>query len=78
MRNLFLVSNLFLWSMILGPVFYYLWIELGSANSNFFYAITLVWALAQIFLVVDVAWSQLRREWDRLQGGWRGIAVQHK
>jgi GPI-anchor transamidase subunit U len=35
---------------ILGPSTYYQWIHTGSANSNFYYATTLVWGGAQVAL----------------------------
>lgn len=34
----------------LGPTMWYLWIDLGTGNANFFYAITLLWAAWQVLL----------------------------
>ena len=31
-----------------GPTFYHIWIFWRSGNANFFYAITLVWGIAQV------------------------------
>ena len=42
---------MFLIASVLCPVLWYLWVQAGSANANFFFAITLTYALAQ----VDVA-----------------------
>ena len=53
LRRTFIFVNMFLASVVLGPIFYHLWINLGSGNANFFYAINLVFALAQGFLLVD-------------------------
>jgi len=44
----------FVASSVLGPVFWYLWIITGVANSNFYYATTLVLAVAQAVLLIDV------------------------
>ena len=49
---------------VLGPAFYYLWVEAGSGNANFFYAITLVWGLGVSILVSDLCWAGLRDEWE--------------
>ncbi|RKP02507.1 hypothetical protein CXG81DRAFT_1735, partial [Caulochytrium protostelioides] len=51
-------------SLLLGPLFYDLWVHSAAGNANFFYAITLVWSLAQVILITDVTYAMLRREWD--------------
>lgn len=53
-----------LYSLALAPTFYHLWINLGSGNSNFFYAITLVYALGMIIALADTIWVALRLEYD--------------
>lgn len=55
---------LFVHSIVLSPIFYHLWIDLGSGNSNFFYAISLVYALALASVLVDFVWAMLRIEYD--------------
>ena len=32
----------------LGPTMWYLWMDLGTGNANFFYAITLLWSAWQV------------------------------
>lgn len=64
MRYLFIVSCALLYCCILGPTFYYLWIYAGSGNANFFYAITLVWNLAQGVLLTDAVFAFLKIEWE--------------
>ena len=64
MRYTFLLCAALAYCAVFGPSFYYLWIHTGSGNANFFYAITLVWALAQGWLVSDVAFAWLRNELD--------------
>lgn len=53
-----------LYSSALAPTFYHLWINLGSGNSNFFYAITLVYALGLTIALADTLWVALRLEYD--------------
>uniref|UniRef100_A0A8C3AEA2 Phosphatidylinositol glycan anchor biosynthesis, class U n=1 Tax=Cyclopterus lumpus TaxID=8103 RepID=A0A8C3AEA2_CYCLU len=60
--NIFLVSCVLLACSALFPVLWHLWIYAGSANSNFYYAITLLFNVAQILLVSDYFYAFLRRE----------------
>jgi len=64
MRYTFLASSAILYTSLLGPAFYYLWIYAGSGNANFFYAITLVWSLGLSVLVADSLFAVLRDEWE--------------
>lgn len=52
------------YAAVLGPVFYYLWIFVGSGNSNFYYAITLVYAISMILVLSDSMWSAVRIDYD--------------
>ena len=45
---------MFLISTIVGPVFYHLWTSTGSINSNFFFALTLVYSLSQVCTHVGI------------------------
>uniref|UniRef100_A0A8C1D0P7 Phosphatidylinositol glycan anchor biosynthesis, class U n=1 Tax=Cyprinus carpio carpio TaxID=630221 RepID=A0A8C1D0P7_CYPCA len=62
LRNIFLVSCVLLACSALFPVLWHLWIYAGSANSNFYYAITLLFNFGQILLVADYFYAYLRRE----------------
>lgn len=62
MRQNFIVANTLVATSVLGPVLYQLWIYNGSANANFFFAITLVYNTAQIFLVTDLLFANVKRE----------------
>ncbi len=62
MKQNFIVANMFLATTILGPIMYQLWIYNGSANANFFFAITLVFGTAQIFLITDILFAYVKRE----------------
>ncbi len=70
MRYTFFAASTILYSIFLGPAFYYLWIYAGSGNANFFYAITLVWSLGQSLLVSDFTFAVLRDEWEVERQKW--------
>jgi len=45
-----------------------LWIYNGSANANYFFAITLVFGTAQIFLITDILFAHVKREFYLFNG----------
>lgn len=53
-----------LYVSLLGPTFYHLWVYLGSGNANFFFAITLVYAIAMTNHLSDILWAAIRYEYD--------------
>ena len=55
-------------SSIAGPITWYLWIHTGSANANFFFALTLTYSISQIFLLLDVCHSYLTHQYDMTNG----------
>ncbi|XP_037090421.1 phosphatidylinositol glycan anchor biosynthesis class U protein-like [Pollicipes pollicipes] len=61
-RYAFPVSCFYLSVTVLAPVMWTLWIHAGSANANFFFAVTLAYNAAQIFLVTDLLFAQLKRD----------------
>ncbi|KAN0066307.1 hypothetical protein ACQY0O_000401 [Thecaphora frezii] len=61
-----LVSTLiYSYCTLLAPAFHHLWLTAGSGNANFFYAITLVWALGGGMLLLDMMWAWGRERWER-------------
>lgn len=54
---------------LLGPINWNLWIDRGSGNANFFYAITLFYNVSHIVLVLDLVYQWLKREIVRLNPG---------
>ena len=68
MRNNFVVAVMFAVCAVLAPVLWHLWLLAGSANANFYFAITLVLCTAQIFLLTDLLFAFLRREYDLVHG----------
>ena len=74
MKQLFVAGNMFVAATILGPVLHQMWIYNGSANSNYFFAINLVFGMAQILLVTDVLFSHMKREFY-LKNGFKHLGV---
>ena len=74
-RYTFLAVSVLLYTTLLGPAFYHIWIYAGSGNANFFYAITLVWSLGLSMLVGDSLFAVLRDEWELSRPEMRGKTV---
>lgn len=62
MQQGFIVGCFFVITSVLGPVFWHLWIYSRSANANFYFGVTLAFATAQIFLVTDILFAYIKRE----------------
>uniref|UniRef100_A0A6B2EB08 Putative major facilitator superfamily permease n=1 Tax=Phlebotomus kandelakii TaxID=1109342 RepID=A0A6B2EB08_9DIPT len=62
MSHNFVVGCFFLITSVLGPVVWHLWIYSASANANFYFGVTLAFATAQIFLVTDLLFAFIKRE----------------
>ncbi|KAG5867392.1 hypothetical protein JTB14_022930 [Gonioctena quinquepunctata] len=58
----FLVGVIMLISSSLAPIVWHLWIYCNSANANFYFGVTLAFAIAQIFLLTDILFAQVKRE----------------
>ncbi|KAK8195969.1 hypothetical protein M8818_007120 [Zalaria obscura] len=74
-RYTFPALSTLLYSTLLGPAFYYLWVYAGSGNANFFYAITLVWSLGLTLILADMLYALLRDEWEVERPEMKGKAV---
>ncbi|KAI9316603.1 GPI transamidase subunit PIG-U [Dichotomocladium elegans] len=74
----FLVTNVLMYSSILAPIFWHLWLYAGSGNANFFYAITLVYNLGLILLLIDLVYAVTRRDFDIANPNAIGKVVVHK
>ena len=61
LRNTLLITCMLLCSSFLAPVFWQLWIYAGSANANFFFAITLAYSTAQVTSVLMARWVLMVR-----------------
>lgn len=58
----FLVGVIYLITSVLGPLLWHLWIYANSANANFYFGVTLAFAIGQIFFVTDLLFAHLKRE----------------
>ena len=47
---------------------FYLWNGSGGGNANFYFAITLVYSCGLIFLIVDIFYALLKREFIKMNG----------
>lgn len=54
---------------MLGPINLHCWIQQGSGNANFFYAVVLLFNAANILVAIDVVRQWVRRECERLNPG---------
>jgi phosphatidylinositol glycan class U len=68
MRNTIVYSVMLIVSTILAPIMFYLWLGSGGGNANFYFAITLVYTIGQIFLMVDIFYANLKREFIKTNG----------
>ena len=68
MRNVLVYSCMLLASSVLAPIMFYLWLGSGGGNANFYFAITLVNSVGQIFLLVDVLYANVKREFIKQNG----------
>lgn len=68
MQQGFIVSCFFIITSVLGPTVWHLWIYNRSANANFYFGVTLAFATAQIFLVTDLLFAYIKREYAVMHG----------
>jgi phosphatidylinositol glycan class U len=68
MRNLMVETVMYVVATVIAPILWHLWIYAASANANFYFAITLTYATAQIFLVTDLVFAFLRYEYELVHG----------
>jgi len=60
LRYPIITTLLHLHASLLMPLFHHLWLNQGTANANFFYASTLVFACANGAALTDCIWAGLR------------------
>ncbi|KAF2891800.1 hypothetical protein ILUMI_14373 [Ignelater luminosus] len=64
----FTVAGTFCVATALAPTFWYLWLYSGSANANFYFGVTLAFGSAQVFLLTDILFAYIKREFDLVHG----------
>ncbi|XP_032664369.1 phosphatidylinositol glycan anchor biosynthesis class U protein [Odontomachus brunneus] len=67
MQQGFIVGCFVLFCTVFAPTVWHQWIYSRSANANFYFGVTLAFAIAQIFLLTDILFASLKYE----------FAVQH-
>lgn len=75
LRTPIVTALLHLHSSLLLPLFHKLWLSQGTGNANFFYASTLVFALANGFAVLDVLQAGLRVGLGTRPDGWELVQI---
>jgi len=68
MKQTLIIFGMLLATTLLAPIAWQLWIYNNSANANYYFAINLVYSSAQIFLVTDLLFAQVRREFHLEHG----------
>ncbi|GBN44138.1 Phosphatidylinositol glycan anchor biosynthesis class U protein [Araneus ventricosus] len=63
MRQRFIVCCVLASCTLLAPTLWHLWIYSGSANANFYFAITLAFNTGQVFLLTDILSAYIKREY---------------
>lgn len=67
MQQGFIVGCFILFCTVFAPTVWHQWIYSRSANANFYFGVTLAFAIAQIFLLTDILFASVKHE----------FAVQH-
>ncbi|XP_015119674.1 phosphatidylinositol glycan anchor biosynthesis class U protein [Diachasma alloeum] len=62
MQQGFLVGCFMLFCTVFAPTVWHQWIYSRSANANFYFGVTLAFAIAQIFLLTDILFASVKRE----------------
>ncbi|PRD28141.1 UNVERIFIED_CONTAM: Phosphatidylinositol glycan anchor biosynthesis class U protein [Trichonephila clavipes] len=63
LRQRFIVCCVLASCTLLAPTLWHLWIYSGSANANFYFAITLAFNTGQVFLLTDILSAYIKREY---------------
>ncbi|XP_017794815.1 PREDICTED: phosphatidylinositol glycan anchor biosynthesis class U protein [Habropoda laboriosa] len=62
-RQGFIVGCFMLFCTVFAPTVWYQWIYARSANANFYFGVTLAFAIAQIFLLTDILFASVKHEY---------------
>lgn len=68
MKQTFIIICMLLASSVLAPCAWTLWIYNNSANANYYFAINLVYSAALIFLLTDLLFGHVKREFHLKNG----------
>lgn len=62
MRNLFELGQVVLFVSVLAPLFWHLWLVSGVGNANFYYALTLAYAISQVMILSEALLATARND----------------
>ncbi|WKX88185.1 hypothetical protein Q1695_008089 [Nippostrongylus brasiliensis] len=65
-RYTLVVAGTIVTCVVLMPVMWHMWIVVGSGNANFYFAVTLIYNVAQIYLMIDLMFAYFRRASDEV------------
>ncbi|OXU23368.1 hypothetical protein TSAR_012475 [Trichomalopsis sarcophagae] len=68
MQQGFIVGCFVLFCTVFAPTVWHQWIYSRSANANFYFGVTLAFAIAQIFLLTDILFANVKREFALRHG----------
>ena len=68
MKQTFIIICMLLASSVLAPMAWHLWIYNNSANANYYFAINLVYSASLIFLITDLLFGHVKREFHLKNG----------
>ncbi|XP_039495617.1 phosphatidylinositol glycan anchor biosynthesis class U protein [Drosophila santomea] len=68
MAHGFVVFTFFLVTLSMMGALWHLWIYAGSANANFYFGATLAFSTGQIFLITDLLFAHVKREFCLFNG----------
>lgn len=68
MIQTFLIAGILVATTVLAPILWQLWIYNNSANANYYFAINLLFSTAQIFLITDLLFAQVKRDFYLKEG----------
>jgi len=68
LKQTFLISGMMIATTVLAPILWQLWIYNNSANANYYFAINLLFSTAQIFLITDLLFAQVKRDFYMKEG----------
>lgn len=63
-----LISGTLVTCTALASIMWLMWIVIGSANANFYFAVTLAYSVAQIFLLTDLLYAYLHKKVAKERG----------
>ncbi|VDD86497.1 unnamed protein product [Enterobius vermicularis] len=63
-----LISGTLVTCTVLAPIMWLMWIVIGSANANFYFAVALAYSVAQIFLLTDLLYAYLHKKVTEVRG----------